>query len=213
VIKAGLAFGQRQQRLQQASLLFAEVEQPPMIDRMDEVSESQCRRLSSSNACNAAHELRTPLTLEHQVPGPSQARHRRIAGVPFTLRNLKEDLEDVGSRFDGAPDLEFRLATEALELEQSGLSYQRVPPGYRFPYGHTHKKQEEVYVVVRGSGRMKLDDEIVELKEWDVVRVPPGTWRGYEAGPEGLEIIVIGAPNLGEGPRQDVEGQRNWWAD
>ena len=76
--------------------------------------------------------------------------------MPFTLRNLKEDLEDVGSRFDGAPDLEFRLATRALELEESGLSYQRIPPGYRFPYGHTHKKQEEVYVVVRGSGRMKL---------------------------------------------------------
>ena len=124
-------------------------------------------------------------------------RDHRIATVPFTLRNLKEDLEDLGSRFDGAPDLEFRLATEALELEQSGLSYQRVPPGYRFPYGHTHKKQEEVYVVVYGSGRMKLDDEVVELKEWDAVRVPPGTWRGYEAGPEGLEIIVIGAPNLG----------------
>ena len=132
--------------------------------------------------------------------------------VPFTLRNLKEDLEDVGSNFDGAPDLEFRLATEALELEQSGLSYQRVPPGYRFPYGHTHEKQEEVYVVVRGSGRMKLDDEIVELKEWDAVRVPPGTWRGYEAGPDGLEILVIGAPSLGEARREDVEGQRDWWA-
>ena len=62
-------------------------------------------------------------------------------------------------------------------------------------YGHTHKKQDEVYVVLRGSGRMKLDDEIVELKEWDAVRVPPGTWRGYEAGPEGLELLVIGAPN------------------
>jgi mannose-6-phosphate isomerase-like protein (cupin superfamily) len=90
---------------------------------------------------------------------------------------------------------------------------QRVPPGYRFPYGHTHEKQEEVYVVVRGSGRMKLDDEIVELKEWDAVRVPPGTWRGYEAGPEGLEIIVIGAPSLGENRREDVEGRRDWWAD
>src|SRR5205809_6799543 len=108
--------------------------------------------------------------------------HHTIATVPFTLRNLKEDLEDVGSRFDGAPDLEFRLATEALELERSGLSYQRVPPGYRFPYGHTHRKQEEVYVVLRGSGRMKLDDEIVELKEWDAVRVPPGTWRGTRLG-------------------------------
>src|ERR671925_471902 len=124
--------------------------------------------------------------------------------VPFTLRNLKEDLEDVGSRFDGAPDLEFRLATEALELERSCLGYQRVPPGYRFPYGHTHEKQEEVYVVVRGSGRMKVDDEIVDLREWDAVRVPPGTWRGYEAGPEGLEILVIGAPNLGEAPREDL---------
>ena len=75
--------------------------------------------------------------------------------MPFTLRNIKEDLEDIGSRFDGAPDLEFRAATKALELEKSALSYQRVPPGYRFPYGHTHEKQEEVYVVLRGSGRMK----------------------------------------------------------
>jgi mannose-6-phosphate isomerase-like protein (cupin superfamily) len=132
--------------------------------------------------------------------------------VPFTLRNIKEDLEDIGSRFDGAPDLEFRAATKALELEKSALSYQRVPPGYRFPYGHTHTKQEEVYVVLRGGGRMKVDDEIVELKEWDAVRVPPGTWRGYEAGPEGLEILVTGAPNLGEDPREDVDGQRDWWA-
>ncbi len=88
--------------------------------------------------------------------------------MPFTLRNLQEDLEDLGSRFDGAPDLEFRLATAALELEQSGLSYQRIPPGYRFPYGHTHKKQEEVYVVVRGSGRMKggLTNPPGHLSEW-----------------------------------------------
>jgi mannose-6-phosphate isomerase-like protein (cupin superfamily) len=133
--------------------------------------------------------------------------------VPFTLRNIKEDLEDIGSRFDGAPDLEFRLATKALELEASGLSYQRVPPGYRFPYGHTHTRQEEVYVVLSGGGRMKLDDEILELKELDAVRVPPGTWRGYEAGSEGLEILVIGAPNLGDAPREDVDGQRDWWAD
>ena len=71
--------------------------------------------------------------------------------MPFTLRNLKQDLEDVGSNFNGARDLEFRLATDALELEQSGLCYQRIPPGYRFPSGHTHKTQEEVYVAVRGA--------------------------------------------------------------
>jgi len=133
--------------------------------------------------------------------------------VPFTHRNLKRDLEDVGSNFDGSPELEFRLATKALELERSGLGHQRLPPGYRFPYGHTHRTQEEVYVVLSGGGRMKLDDEIVELAEGDAVRVAPGTWRGYEAGPEGLEILVIGAPNLGDDPRGDVEGRRDWWAD
>jgi len=133
--------------------------------------------------------------------------------VPFTLRNLKEDPEDVGSNFDGPPDLEFRLATKPLGLEQSGLGYQRLPANYRFPYGHVHKRQEEIYVVLRGSGRMKLDDEVVEVREWDAVRVPPGTWRGYEAGPEGMEIFVIGAPNLGENPRDDVEGLRDWWSE
>lgn len=133
--------------------------------------------------------------------------------VAFTRRNLRDDLTDIGSRFDGAPGLEFRAATGALGLERSGLSYQRLPAGYRFPYGHTHATQEEVYVVVRGSGRMKVDDDIVELRELDAVRVPPGAWRGYEAGPEGLEILVIGAPSLGEHPREDVRGQRGWWKD
>jgi len=131
----------------------------------------------------------------------------------FSHLNIKADLDDVGANFDGAPDLEFRLATMALGLERSGLGYQRLPPSHRFPYGHTHGTQEEVYVVLRGGGRMKLDDEIVELREWDAVRVPPGVWRGYEAGPDGLELYVIGAPNLGPSPRDDVEGRRDWWTD
>ncbi len=133
--------------------------------------------------------------------------------MPFTRTNLRRDPEDLGSNFDGDPDLEFRAATAALELERSGLTYQRLPPGYRFPFGHTHRTQEEVYVVVRGDGRMKVDEEVVELKEWEAVRVPPGSWRGYEAGPEGLELLVVGAPNLGEDPRGDVEGRRDWWDD
>jgi mannose-6-phosphate isomerase-like protein (cupin superfamily) len=132
--------------------------------------------------------------------------------VPFTLKNLREDVPDVGSNFDGPPDLEFRGAAKALELEHSGLSFQRIPPGYRFPYGHTHETQEEVYVVVGGSGRMAIDDVVIELRRWDAVRVPPGSWRGYEAGPEGLELLIVGAPNLGENPRDDVEGTRDWWA-
>ncbi len=131
--------------------------------------------------------------------------------MPFTLKNLASDPDDVGSNFGGPADLEFRMATDALELEQSGLTYQRVPPGYRFPFGHTHETQEEIYVVVGGGGRMKIDDEIVDVRRFDAVRVPPGTWRGYEAGPDGLELLVIGAPSLGEGRREDVTGARDWW--
>jgi mannose-6-phosphate isomerase-like protein (cupin superfamily) len=131
--------------------------------------------------------------------------------MPFTLKNIKADLDDYGPNFGS--DLEFRAATKALELENSGLTYQRVPPNVRFPFGHTHKTQEEIYLVIGGSGRMKMDDEIVDVKQWDAVRVPPGTWRGYEAGSDGLEILVIGAPNLGDDPREDVEGQRDWWTD
>ena len=133
--------------------------------------------------------------------------------MPFTLTNLRDDPEDVGSNFDGPPELEFRAATKLLGLEQSGLTFQSVPPDYRFPYGHTHETQEEVYVVVGGSGRMAVDDEVVEIKPWDAVRVPPGSWRGYEAGPKGLELLVIGAPNLGDNPRDDVEGARDWWPE
>lgn len=131
--------------------------------------------------------------------------------MPFTLTNLREDPEDLGSNFDGASDLEFRGATKLLGLEQSGLTFQRIPADYRFPYGHTHATQEEVYVVVGGSGRMAVDDEIVDVRRWDAVRVPPGSWRGYEAGPDGLELIIVGAPNLGDDPQGDVEGARDWW--
>ena len=92
--------------------------------------------------------------------------------MPFSLRNLKHDLKDVVSISTVHRSWNSAWPPDALGLEQSGLCYQRIPPGYRFPYGHTHKTQEEVYVVVRGSGRMKLDDEIVELREWDAGACP-----------------------------------------
>lgn len=133
--------------------------------------------------------------------------------MPFTLKNLKSDLTDVGSNFGGPDDLEFRMATDDLELQQAGLTYQSVPANYRFPFGHTHETQEETYVVVRGSGRMKIDDEIVDVREFDAVRVPPGSWRGYEAGPEGMELLIFGAPSLGDKRREDVTGARDWWTD
>ena len=131
--------------------------------------------------------------------------------MSFTVVHLLADVEDIGDRFEGPDGLEFRAATRALGLQRSALSLVRLPPGCRFPFGHAHAEQEEVYIAVRGSGRMCIDDEVVEIAAWDAVRVAPRAWRGYEAGPDGLDLLVTGAPNLGADPRADVDGLRGWW--
>jgi quercetin dioxygenase-like cupin family protein len=100
----------------------------------------------------------------------------------YTVVNLKE-VEDQAPRFGYAPDLESRFARRALELENSGLSYFRAAPGFRMPFGHRHSEQEEVYVVVAGSARIKLGDDIVELGPWDAIRVPAHLTRALEGGP------------------------------
>ena len=127
----------------------------------------------------------------------------------YTHLNLKE-VEDQAPRFGLSPNLEARMARVALELEGFGVSYQRVGPNFRIPWGHTHKQQEEVYVVVGGGGRARLEDDVIELKPWDAIRVPNTTMRGFEAGPEGMEMIAIGAPNTGPG---DAEVTHDWWTD
>ena len=127
----------------------------------------------------------------------------------YTLRNLKEDVEDSAQRF-GVEGLEAHFARGALELEQSGLTYFRLEPGVRPPWGHTHSTQEEIYLLVSGSGRVKLDDEIVDLKPFDAVRIPPGVMRSFEGGDEGAEIIAFGAPNT---ENKDLEMVQGWWAD
>ena len=81
--------------------------------------------------------------------------------MAYTKVNLKEDVQDSAPSFGFAPDMEARFASGDLELEQSGAGYERLAPNFRVPFGHTHKGQEELYVVVAGSGRMKIDDEIV----------------------------------------------------
>jgi len=100
----------------------------------------------------------------------------------YTLVNLKE-VEDQASKFGHSPNLEARFARVPLGLENSGLSYFRLAPDFRVPFGHKHRRQEEVYVLLGGSARMKLDDEVIELKPWDAIRVPGETMRGFEAGP------------------------------
>ena len=127
----------------------------------------------------------------------------------YTKVNLKE-VEDQAPRFGLAPNIEARMARVPLELENSGLSYQRLAPNFRLPFGHRHKQQEEVYVLVGGSARMKLDDEIIELRQWDAVRVPKETTRSFEAGPDGAEFLAIGAPNTGPGDGDEPDPEWTW---
>jgi quercetin dioxygenase-like cupin family protein len=132
--------------------------------------------------------------------------------MAYTKVNLKDDVQDSAPGFGFAPDMEARFASNDLELEQAGMGYERYAPNFRVPFGHTHKGQEEVYVVVSGSGRIKIDDEILDFKQWDAIRVPAGAWRNFEGGPDGAEIIAFGAPKMDD-PRADSEMQPGWWAD
>jgi mannose-6-phosphate isomerase-like protein (cupin superfamily) len=128
----------------------------------------------------------------------------------YTKVNLKDDVEDQGPNFGYEGKIEARMARVPLELEHSGVSYLRLAPDFRIPWGHTHKTQEEIYVLVGGSLRAKLDDEIVELRPFDALRVHKDTTRGFEAGPDGAELIAIGAPHTGPGDAELVDG---WWGD
>ena len=127
----------------------------------------------------------------------------------YTITNLK-DVENSAEKFGMAPDLEARFARDALGAEQLAMSYQRLAPGFRMPFGHRHETQEEIYVVVNGGGRVKLDDDVVDVRVWDVVRVAKETMRAFEAGADGLEFLAIGSPRTGAGDADMVVG---WWAD
>ena len=128
----------------------------------------------------------------------------------YTKVNLKDEVEDQAPNFGLEGKIEARMARVPLELEHSGISYQRLAPNFRLPFGHTHKTQEEVYVLISGNARAKLEDEIVDLKPFDAVRVHKDTLRAFEAGPEGAEMIAIGAPHTGPGDAEMVQG---WWMD
>jgi quercetin dioxygenase-like cupin family protein len=121
-----------------------------------------------------------------------------------------EDVEDMAPKFNLAPGLDSRFARVPLELEQSGLSRFRIAPGFRTPFGHTHSEQEEIYVVVSGAARAKLDDEVIDLRTWDALRIGPGVMRALEGGPDGAEVLAFGAPNNQNGDLEMVPG---WWTD
>jgi mannose-6-phosphate isomerase-like protein (cupin superfamily) len=127
----------------------------------------------------------------------------------YTKKNLRSDVENQAPNFNMPEELEARFARSALAGETLGLSLFTLAPNFRIPFGHKHEGQEEVYVVVRGSGRIKVEDEIVELGEWDAIRFDKDTMRAVEAGPNGIEYIAFGA---GEDPR-DIEMAPSWWSD
>jgi len=126
----------------------------------------------------------------------------------YTKQNLT-DVENAAPNF-GMPDgLEARFARRPLEGQDLGLSLFRLAPNMRIPFGHKHAGQEEVYVVVKGSGRIKVEDEIVELAQWDAIRIDKDTMRNVEAGAEGIEYLAFGA---GDDPTE-VEMAQDWWSD
>jgi mannose-6-phosphate isomerase-like protein (cupin superfamily) len=126
----------------------------------------------------------------------------------YTKQNLRE-VEDQAPKFGMPSDLHARFARRPLEGQTLGLTLFKLEPNFRMPFGHKHEGQEEVYVVVRGSGRAKVDDEIVELGEWDAIRFDSDTMRNVEAGPDGIEYLAFSA---GDDPL-DAETVQGWWTD
>lgn len=125
----------------------------------------------------------------------------------YTLKKLT-DVEDSAPKFGYGEIQEVRFAGGDLEAEQTGVSHHRVKAGRRQGFAHKHENAEEIYVVLAGSGRVKLDDDVLELEALDAVRVAPGVIRRFEAGPEGIELLVFG-------PRHEGDGEllHDWWSD
>jgi mannose-6-phosphate isomerase-like protein (cupin superfamily) len=124
----------------------------------------------------------------------------------YTIKNLKADVDDAAPKFDMSPDVEARFARETLDLGKLGLSYQRLAPNARMPFGHKHSKQEEVYVILEGSGRVKIEDDVKDVGQWDAIRVGPDETRAFEAGSDGLSFLAVGA-----GEQNDAEMIQGWW--
>jgi len=127
--------------------------------------------------------------------------------TPYTLKKLT-DVKDSAAAFGYGEIQEARFAGKDLEASDTGVSHQRIKPDQRVPFGHVHENAEEIYVVLSGSGRAKLDDEIIDLGTLDALRVAPKVTRSFEAGPDGLELLAFGPHHKGDG--ELIQG---WWED
>ena len=127
--------------------------------------------------------------------------------MDYTIKNLTE-VPDSAPKFGFGELGEAHFAREELDAQSTGFAYQVLKPGKRNAFGHSHDKAEEVYVVLSGSGRMRLDDEIVEIARLDAIRVAPSVKRAFEAGTDGLEILVFGTHH-----EKDGELDMEFWKD
>jgi quercetin dioxygenase-like cupin family protein len=123
----------------------------------------------------------------------------------YAVVNLLEVENSIGDR---APGIEGRFGRKHLDSRDLGVSHFRYAPNLRSPAAHSHREQEEAYIVAAGSGRILLDGELHELRQWDVVRVAPEVVRAFASGPDGLEIIAIGGPKPADG--DGVMGTPEW---
>lgn len=129
--------------------------------------------------------------------------------MPDAYTHIKlTDVKDSAPEFGMGDIQEARFAKGDLNAERTGVSHHRLKPNQRTPFGHKHEEAEEVYVVIAGAGRIKLDDEIVEVETLDAIRVSPEVVRAFEAGPEGIEVLAMGARHDGDG--EVIPG---WWSD
>ena len=126
----------------------------------------------------------------------------------YAIQNL-EEIEDSAVKYGLSPQMESHFARKDLGARTLGLSLQRLAPNTRQPFGHRHEQQEEVYVILSGGGRMCLEDEVIDVRPWDAIRVDPGTTRAFESGAEGLELLAFGAHT----DSGDVESVEGFWVD
>jgi uncharacterized cupin superfamily protein len=127
--------------------------------------------------------------------------------VGYSKKNLRA-VQDMAVEHGLSETQEARFARADLGAEQTGMNYLIVKPGQREAFAHRHRAAEEIYVVLAGSGAVKLDDELVQLAPLDAVRVSPGVARAFEAGPQGLEVLVFG-------PHVEADGEivQDFWGE
>src|SRR5262249_8159776 len=122
--------------------------------------------------------------------------------APHTQINLDE-VEDVAPGNGFGERWEARVARAALDAEQTGVTHFRLRAGKRSPFSHRHGNAEEIYVILAGAGRVKLDDDLFAVRARDAIRVAPGVARAFEAGPDGLEFLAFGPHLEGDGELVD----------